>query len=122
MQQTPTVSLHRWDDIPEEPLNELLSRKLITGERMMMAHVYLKSGCVVPMHHHENEQMSYILQGAMIFEIDGKEVPIREGEVLFIPSNIPHKATATEDTLSLDMFSPPRQDWLNKTDDYLRMK
>lgn len=122
MAKDSAVSLHRWKDIPEEPLNELLSRKLITGERMMMAEVYLRKGCVVPMHHHENEQMSYILKGTLVFEVQGKELPVREGEVLYIPSNIPHKATATEDSVSLDMFSPPRQDWLNKTDDYLRKK
>lgn len=113
----------RWDDIPREQLNELLSRRLITGERTMLAHVYLKKGCVVPKHHHGNEQFTYILEGALEFQIgdDGarKEI-VRAGEVLHLPSNVPHAARALEDTLDLDVFTPPRQDWLNKTDAYLR--
>ncbi|MBI3787095.1 MAG: cupin domain-containing protein [Ignavibacteriales bacterium] len=116
------VTLTRWNDIPLEPLNDLLARKLVTGERIMLAQVFLKKGCVVPAHSHENEQMTYILKGALQFEIEGKELIVREGEVLHIPSNIVHKATALEETLDLDVFSPPRQDWLNKTDEYLRNK
>jgi quercetin dioxygenase-like cupin family protein len=113
----------RWDDMPKEPLNELLSRRLITGDRAMLAHVYLKKGCVVPRHQHENEQFTYILEGALQFFIgaDGaRKVTVRAGEVLHIPSNIPHEAHALEDTLDLDIFCPPRQDWLDKTDAYLR--
>ncbi|HEV8304498.1 MAG TPA: cupin domain-containing protein [Gemmatimonadales bacterium] len=112
-----------WDDIPKEPLNPLLSRRLITGDRAMLAHVYLKKGCVVPKHHHENEQFSYILEGALEFFIgdDGAQrVVVRAGEVLHLPSNLPHEAHALEDTLDLDIFCPPRQDWLDKTDYYLR--
>ena len=113
----------RWDDLPEERLTDLLSRRLITGARTMLAHVYLKKGCVVPKHHHENEQFTYILEGALEFLIgaDGdQKVVVRAGEVLHLPSNLPHAATALEDTLDLDVFTPPRQDWLNKTDNYLR--
>ena len=113
----------RWDDLPKEQLNDLLSRRLITGERTMLAHVYLKKGSVVPKHHHENEQFTYILEGALEFLIgaDGdQKVVVRAGEVLHLPSNVPHSATALEDTLDLDIFTPPRQDWLNKTDAYLR--
>ncbi len=95
---------------------------MITGERVMLAHVIMKKGSVVPAHQHENEQVTYVLQGALKFEIGGKEIIIRPGEVLHIPSNVVHKATALEDTLDLDIFSPPRQDWLDKTDDYLRGK
>jgi len=113
----------RWDDLPKEQLNDLLSRRLITGDRAMLAHVYLKKGCVVPKHQHENEQFTYILEGALEFQIgeDGarKEI-IRAGEVLHLPSNVPHAARALEDTLDLDIFCPPRQDWLDKTDAYLR--
>ncbi|MBI4473977.1 MAG: cupin domain-containing protein [Acidobacteria bacterium] len=116
------VTKHRWDDIPEEPLNPLLSRKLVTGERMMLAHVILKKGCVVPAHSHENEQLTYILKGALKFDIGGKEIILREGEVLVIPSNVVHAAVALEDTLDVDVFSPPRQDWIDKTDAYLRGK
>ena len=109
--------------MPKEQLNALLSRRLITGDRAMLAHVYLKKGCVVPKHQHENEQFTYILEGALEFQIgeDGARTEIiRAGEVLHIPSNIPHAAKALEDTLDLDIFCPPRQDWLDKTDAYLR--
>ncbi len=113
----------RWDDIPKEQLNDLLSRRLVTGVRGMLSHVYMKKGCVVPKHHHENEQFTYILEGALEFHIgeDGarREI-IRAGEVLHLPSNVPHAARALEDTLDLDIFCPPRQDWLDKTDSYLR--
>jgi len=118
-----TVTHHRWKDIPEEPLSEVLSRKLITADRMMLAHVYLKKGCIVPQHSHENEQLTYILEGALKFWIgdDGaEEITVHAGEVLLIPSNVPHKAEALEETLDVDVFSPPRQDWLEKKDDYLR--
>jgi quercetin dioxygenase-like cupin family protein len=107
----------------KERVSDMLERRLITGERMMLAHVYLKKGCIVPKHSHENEQLTYILEGALKFWIgeDGdREITVSAGEVLLIPSNIPHKAEALEETLDVDVFSPPRQDWLDKKDDYLR--
>lgn len=116
-------TFYRWNDMPKEQVSDMLSRRLVTGERMMLAHVYLKKGCVVPRHQHENEQLTYILDGALKFLLgpDGKEiVTVRSGEVLYIPSNVFHEAHALEDTLDVDVFSPPRQDWINKTDDYLR--
>lgn len=119
-----SVRFFRWTDMPKEKVNETLDRRLITGERMMLAHVYLKKGCVVPRHSHENEQLTYILEGALRFwigEDEGQELVVRGGEVLHIPSNVPHKAEALEDTLDVDVFSPPRSDWINKTDDYLRL-
>ncbi|MDQ3521424.1 MAG: cupin domain-containing protein [Gemmatimonadota bacterium] len=115
----------RWDDMPREQVSDQLSRRLITGDRMMLAHVYLDKGCIVPKHSHENEQLTYILEGALRFEIgeDGaEEIIVRAGEVLHIPSGVPHKAEALEDTLDVDIFSPPRQDWLDQTDSYLRRK
>ena len=118
-----TAKLFRWDDMPREKLNDLLERRLVTGERIMLAHVYLKKGCVVPRHFHENEQFSYVLEGALRFWIgeDGEEeLVLRASEVLTIPSNLPHKAEALEDTLSVDVFCPPRQDWLDGSDAYLR--
>ena len=124
MEQRKTTS-YRWEDMPKEPLSDLLERRLVTSERMMLAHVYLKKGCIVPKHSHENEQITYILEGGLHFKIgeDGsEEVVVRAGEVLVIPSNVPHQAEALEDTLDVDIFSPPRQDWLDKTDDYLRHK
>jgi quercetin dioxygenase-like cupin family protein len=107
----------------KEKVSDLLDRRLITGDRMMLAHVYLKKGCIVPRHSHENEQLTYILEGALRFWIgeDGSdELIVSAGEVLHIPSNVPHKAEALEDTLDVDIFSPPRQDWLDKSDGYLR--
>jgi len=120
-----SVTQYRWKDMPEEPLSDLLSRKLITGDRMMLAHVYLKQGCIVPRHSHENEQITYILEGGLRFWIGADEaqvIDVMAGEVLHIPSHVLHKAEALEDTLDVDIFSPPRQDWLDKTDDYLRQR
>ena len=117
------VSHYRWDDMPAEPLKPGLTRKLITGERMMIAHVYFKKGEVVPQHSHDNEQLTYILSGALHFKFGAKgeqEITVRAGEVVVIPSNVPHSAVAIEDTLDVDVFCPPRQDWLDGTDAYLR--
>jgi len=118
-----TVTYYKWDEIPRETVSPLLDRKLITGDRMMLAHVYLKKGCIVPKHTHENEQLTYILEGALRFwigEDESQQLVVRAGEVLHIPSMVPHKAEALEDTLDVDIFDPQRQDWLNKTDAYLR--
>ena len=114
-----------WEEMPKEVLNPLLGRRLISTERMMLAHVYLEKGCIVPMHSHENEQLTYILDGALRFWLgdDGSEVfDIAAGEVLHIPSNVPHKAEALQTTLDVDIFCPPRQDWLDHSDAYLRAK
>ena len=100
-----TVRLHRWDEIALEKVTEMLSRKIVTGEREMLAQVYLKRGCLVPMHSHESEQMTYVLQGALKFLVGGEEITLREGEVLHIPSRVPHQAEALEDTFELDIFS-----------------
>jgi quercetin dioxygenase-like cupin family protein len=109
--------------MPKEHVIDGIERRIINGDRMMLSHVYLRKGAVVPQHSHENEQFTYILEGILRFWIgeDGAEVvDVRAGEVLHIPSNVPHKAEALEDTLDVDVFSPPRQDWLDKTDDYFR--
>ena len=111
------VRLHRWDEIALEKVTEMISRKIVTGEREMLAQIYLKRGALVPMHSHESEQMTYVLQGALQFLIDGEEITVREGEVLHIPSWVPHQAEALDDTFELDIFSPIRQDWLDGTDD-----
>ena len=116
-------TFYRWDSMKKERVSDMLERRLITGDRMMLAQVYLKKGCIVPKHSHDNEQLTYILEGALRFWIgdDGaEEIVVRAGEVLLIPSQVPHKAEALEETLDVDVFSPPRQDWLEKTDDYLR--
>lgn len=116
-----TTTHYRWDDMDEEPVTDVISRKLITGERTMLAHVFLEKGAVVPKHAHDNEQFTYILSGALRFWLgeDGSEqLDVRAGEVLHIPSNVPHKAEALEDTLDMDIFTPPRQDWLDGSDSY----
>lgn len=118
-----TAKHYRWNDLTAEPLKGGITRRLITGERMMIAHVYLTKGDEVPRHAHENEQITYILEGALHFwlgENGTEEVTVRAGEVLVIPSNLPHRALALEDTLDVDVFNPPRQDWLNGSDAYLR--
>ncbi len=122
---TKSVRLFRWDDIPLESVTEQIDRKLITGDRMMIAQVLLKKGSIVPRHSHDNEQITYILKGALHFwigEDESEEVVVKAGEVLHIPSNVPHKAQALEDTLDVDVFSPPRQDWLDGTDTYFHQK
>src|SRR5678816_1301892 len=117
------VTFYRWGDMPKEKVSETLDRRLITGHHIMLAHVYLKKGSVVPQHNHHNEQITYILDGALRFwigEDESEVIDVRAGEVLHIPSMVKHKAEALEDTLDVDIFSPPRQDWLDKTDEYLR--
>ncbi|MGA7220915.1 MAG: cupin domain-containing protein [Candidatus Sulfotelmatobacter sp.] len=109
-----------WHRIPLEDLNPLLQRQFVVGQEIMLARVILKKGCVVPEHSHHNEQLTYILDGALKFWIDGQEIIVHAGEVLCIPANMPHKAEALEDTVDLDVFNPPRADWINKTDRYLR--
>jgi quercetin dioxygenase-like cupin family protein len=121
----PQAIRYRWEDLPKEPLKEDLSRRLISTERMMLAQVFLEQGCIVPQHSHENEQLTYILEGKLRFWLgeDGSEVvDVGAGEVLHIPSWLPHKAEALETTLDVDVFSPPRQDWLDGSDSYLRSK
>ena len=112
-----TVTVHRWDEIALEKVTEMISRKIVSGEREMMAQIYLKRGALVPIHTHDSEQMTYILQGALRFQVDGEEIIVREGEVLHIPSRLPHQAEALEDTLELDVFSPIRAEWLDTIDE-----
>jgi quercetin dioxygenase-like cupin family protein len=124
---TSLVRKEAWSDVPLEELNPLISRRLITAERMMMAHVLLKKGAIVPAHDHHNEQLTYILSGVLRFWIGEHAdapgdtfVDVHAGEVLVIPSHVRHRAEALEDTLDMDVFDPPRQDWLDGSDAYLR--
>jgi quercetin dioxygenase-like cupin family protein len=110
----------RWAEVELEKLNPLLQRQLVVGHNLMLTRVLLRKGCIIPEHSHVNEQLSYILEGALKFWIDGREIVVHAGEVLTIPPNMPHKAEAMEDTVDLDIFHPPRADWINKTDSYLR--
>ena len=123
------VRKQSWNDVKLEELNPLISRRLISSERMMLAHVYLKKGAIVPAHDHHNEQFTYILSGTLRFWIgEHADAPgdtwmdVHAGEVLVIPSHVRHRAEALEDTLDVDVFNPPRQDWLDGSDAYLREK
>ena len=109
-----------WAGVELEEMNPLLQRQWIVGDRVMLARRIMKKGCMVPMHSHHNEQVTHILEGALKFCIEGKEIVVRKGEVLTIPPHVPHSAEAMEDTIDLDVFDPPREDWINKTDQYLR--
>lgn len=109
-----------WKDVEREALNPQIDREMVHGQQLMLARVFIKKGGHVPKHQHHNEQLTYILEGTLKFAIDGKEVKVRAGEVLCIPANMPHEAWALEDTLDLDVFTPPREDWLSKSDAYLR--
>jgi quercetin dioxygenase-like cupin family protein len=109
-----------WSSVPLEDLSPAIQRQMVWGQQVMVARVLIKKGGIVPEHSHPNEQLTYILDGALKFWIDGKEIVVHAGEVLCIPSNMPHKAEAMEDTIDLDVFTPPRADWINSSDDYLR--
>ncbi|MGC1872550.1 MAG: cupin domain-containing protein [Acidobacteriaceae bacterium] len=110
----------RLQDMPVEHLNPLIDRQFVAGERSMLARIILRKGSIVPQHSHDNEQISYVLEGALKFVIEGTELIVRSGEILVIPSNLPHSAEALEDTVDLDVFCPPREDWIRGTDAYLR--
>ena len=119
----PRATLHRWQEVPREELGPLLARRVITGERMMLAQLYLEPGAVVPTHSHENEQITYVLEGRMRFwlgEDESQVVDVAAGEVLTIPSGLRHRVLVLERTVDVDVFCPPRQDWLDGSDSYLR--
>jgi quercetin dioxygenase-like cupin family protein len=110
----------KWADVEIEKLSSTIGRQFIVGTDLMLARVLMKKGAHVPLHSHHNEQVTYILEGALKFLIEGKEVTVRTGEVLCIPPHVPHEAFALEDTVDLDVFNPPRQDWIDRNDAYLR--
>jgi quercetin dioxygenase-like cupin family protein len=114
------MELYVWESVRKEQMNPKIWRKVISGQRAMVAQISLAPGAVVPSHQHESEQISYVLEGALKFELENQEIMVRAGEVLHIPSNVPHSAVAVEQSLSLDIFSPIRADWLTGQDDYLR--
>jgi quercetin dioxygenase-like cupin family protein len=119
---------YSWSSMPIEEVNPTLSRRFLVGKDVMVAHVYLKAGSVVPKHHHVNEQITYVLEGVLRLwvgdKVDSEDAAdafdIAAGDVLVIPSNVPHRAVALEDTLDVDIFSPPREDWISGSDRYLR--
>ncbi|MGO8932126.1 MAG: cupin domain-containing protein [Terracidiphilus sp.] len=110
----------RWVDIKPEPLNALITRQYVVGTNVMLARIVLKKGAHVPMHHHVHEQISHVVEGALNFILDGQEVVVRAGDILSIPPHLPHEVVALEDSVALDIFNPPRQDWINGDDAYLR--
>lgn len=123
MTEKTTAVLHRWDEVPHEQMKSGIGRRLITGTNTMIAQIYLEKDSLVPMHSHHNEQITYVLEGALKFLLGAEqdeEVIVRSGEVLTIPPNLPHSALALEDTLDVDVFNPPREDWLDGSDAYLR--
>ena len=113
-----SVIHHRWSDIAAEQINPTISRQYVTADRVTVARFELKRGAVVPQHSHENEQVSYIISGALKFILEGRDIVVRGGELLQIPPHVAHAAEAVEDTLAIDVFSPVRQDWIDKTDSY----
>ncbi len=110
----------RWDELPVETLNPLFQRQFVVGTQVMVARILMKKGCFVPEHSHHNEQISQVLTGSMRFSIEGKEIVLKAGEFLIIPPHVPHSAEALEDSIGIDTFTPPRQDWIDGTDQYLR--
>jgi quercetin dioxygenase-like cupin family protein len=117
---TPELKHFTWDRVELEALNPLIQRQFVVGHDVMVARILLKKGGIVPLHSHVNEQVTYVLEGALRFTIDGRDVVVRAGDVLTIPPNLPHAVEALEDTVDLDIFNPPRADWINKDDSYLR--
>ena len=114
------MQLFAWDTVRKEEMNPKVWRKVVNGEKMTVAQISILKGGSVPLHQHENEQMSYVMDGALKFEVGGQEVIVRKGEILHIPSNVPHAVVALEDTLNFEIFVPVRQDWITGQDDYLR--
>ena len=120
------VTHMKWDDVERESVTHDIARQLFTGKRMMLAQVFLDKGAIVPKHSHDNEQLTWVVEGALKFWLGNEGEPgyeeriVSAGEVMYIPSNVPHKAEALEDTLDVDVFSPPRQDWLDGTDTYFK--
>ena len=120
------VTHMKWDDVERESVTPDIARQLFTGKRMMLAQVFLDKGAIVPKHSHDNAQLTWVVEGALKFWLGDEGEPgyeeriVSAGEVMYIPSNVPHKAEALEDTLDVDVFSPPRQDWLDGTDTYFK--
>lgn len=115
-----TSNHHRWNDIAPEQMNSLMTRQYVTGTNTMLARLVLKNGAHVPVHQHMNEQISHVVAGSLLFRMDGKEYTVRAGEILCIPPHLPHEVIALEDSVALDIFNPPRQDWIDGNDAYLR--
>jgi unsaturated pyranuronate lyase len=108
------------NEIPEENVTDLFSRKFFTGENITFAFLTIRKGSVVPLHHHDSEQFSYCITGSLQFRIGGEDLTLKAGELVQIPPNVPHEAVAFEDFTGIDIFAPIRKDWRDGSDDYLR--
>ena len=115
-----TATLYRWTDIDQEAVTPAIARRYITGDHVTVARFELAAGGVVPRHRHDNEQVSCVLSGALRFRFDGTEVVARAGDVVRIPGGVDHEVEVVDDAVVIDVFSPPRQDWVEKKDDYFR--
>jgi len=111
---------YNWDEVEEEALNPLVGRRMIHGQNMTVARIRLRKGAVVPMHQHANEQISMLESGTLRFSLGGEERILHAGDALVIPPDVPHLVEALEDSLAVDLFSPPREDWIRGEDAYLR--
>jgi quercetin dioxygenase-like cupin family protein len=111
---------HRWVDVPNEQINDTVARRFITGDSVTIGRFELKKGGVVPSHAHVNEQISMVMSGVVRFRIDGRDTVVKAGELIQIPANVPHEIEVLEDALAIDVFSPVRQDWIDKTDSYFK--
>jgi quercetin dioxygenase-like cupin family protein len=109
-----------WSKLPTEQLSPLVERQYVSTPNVTVARFFLRKGASVPEHKHPNEQIAFVLSGAMRFVIEGKAVTLHAGETLCIPPNVAHSAEALEDTIDLDVFTPPRADWSSGDDSYLR--
>src|SRR5512143_1242697 len=116
------MKLHVWDNIPIEPMNDLVGRQVIHTGGMTVANIFLKKGAVVPRHSHPNEQVSIIRSGRLRFVFDDGEKVVEGGQVVEIAPDLPHLVEALEDSIALDLFNPPRQDWISGDDAYLRRR
>ena len=114
------MTLHRWTDIPNEQISDTVARRFITGDTVTIGRFELKKGGVVPTHAHANEQISMVMSGALLFRIGGRDTIVKAGEMIQIPGNVPHEVEVLEDAVAIDVFSPVRQDWIDKTDSYFK--
>src|SRR5919201_34097 len=116
------VTHSHWSDIPAERVTPLITRRFVNGDRVTVARFQLKRGGVVPRHSHDAEQVTCVLTGSLRFVMEGQELVAASGDVVQIPSRVEHEVHVVEDTEVIDVFSPVRQDWIDKTDDYFRRK
>ena len=106
------ATFYKWADLPEVDFTPQIKRRLITGEKVMLLNLTLAKGGVVGEHQHPHEQISYVLSGALEFTVNGEKSVVSSGEGVVLPSNVPHAVVALEDSHVLDVFSPPREDFL----------